>query len=56
MATRKKTPKPRKKRAKVKKAGSSSRVGKALDACDFDLKQAEATPDENLPAAEGGVA
>ncbi len=27
-----------------------------LDACDLKLTAAEATPDEDLPAAEGGVA
>lgn len=27
-----------------------------LDACDLKLTEAEATPDEDLPAAEGGVA
>jgi hypothetical protein len=27
-----------------------------LDACDFRLDETEATPDEDLPAAEGGVA
>lgn len=27
-----------------------------LDACDLKLTEADATPDEDLPAAEGGVA
>jgi hypothetical protein len=27
-----------------------------LDACDLKLEVSEATPDEDLPAAEGGVA
>lgn len=27
-----------------------------LDACDLKLSAAEATPDEDLPVAEGGVA
>lgn len=31
-------------------------AGRDLDGCDLKLEQAEATPDEDLPAAEGGVA
>lgn len=31
-------------------------AGQELDACDFRMLEAEATPDEDLPAAEGGVA
>lgn len=27
-----------------------------LDACDLKLSEADATPDEDLPVAEGGVA
>lgn len=52
------------KSAPAKKASSAPRgaheaakhADQELDACDFALEEAEATPDEDLPAAEGGVA
>jgi hypothetical protein len=35
---------------------AARRGAEEVDACDFKLLEAEATPDEDLPAAEGGVA
>ena len=54
----------KKKSVSAKKASTAPRgapeaakhVDHELDACDFALDEAEATPDEDLPAAEGGVA
>jgi len=44
------------KREKTRKSHRSSRSAKAMDACDLDIKKSDATPDEDLPVAKGGVA
>ncbi len=56
MANRKKKAAPG--NAPTAKAGhdSAKHADEKLDACDLKLTEAEATPDEDLPAAEGGVA
>ena len=57
-STRTKKPSPAKKASVARKGAheATKHVGQELDACDLELLEAEATPDEDLPAAEGGVA
>lgn len=52
----KKTPAKKKARSAEPVEHRPSDAGTELDGCDLKLEQAEATPDEDLPAAEGGVA
>ena len=38
------------------KRNETSKKDEHLDGCDVKIEDADATPDEDLPAAEGGVA
>jgi hypothetical protein len=57
-SSRNKQSAPARKAATAPKGGhdATKHADQALDACDLKLTEAEATPDEDLPAAEGGVA
>jgi len=57
-SSRKKKSAPAKKASTVPTGGhdAAKHTDQELDACDFKLLEAEATPDEDLPVAEGGVA
>ena len=44
------------KKRKDRKLRRSSRSAKFSDGCDLKIKKGDATPDEDLPAARGGVA
>jgi hypothetical protein len=44
------------KKGKASKSRRSPQFAKAMDACDLKIKKADATPDEDLPVAKGGVA
>jgi hypothetical protein len=44
------------KKLKASKSRRSSRSAKFSDGCDLKIKKGDATPDEDLPAAKGGVA
>ena len=44
------------KRVGQAKRRQTSKKDEHVDGCDVDIEEADATPDEDLPAAEGGVA
>jgi hypothetical protein len=52
----KKTPAPKKKKAYRTRGQRSLPREEALDGCDVHIGERDATPDEDLPAADGGVA
>ena len=44
------------KRRRDRKSRRSSKNTRLADGCDLKIRKSEATPDEDLPAAKGGVA
>ena len=54
--TKKKRVSKRTKRVGQANRRQTSKKDEHVDGCDVEIENADATPDEDLPAAEGGVA